>query len=113
MEIGAGGGGEHDPGPVIVLEHDGPLQRARGEHNRLCPHLPESPFRKSPPLGHGDAASDSLDQDHSVLIERDGGGGSGENARPGRRPEQVCRIRYPFRGGAPLNERTLSKQGAA
>ena len=42
IEIGAHGARQHDARPVVVGEHQGPLERARGQHDLPRPDLPQA-----------------------------------------------------------------------
>ncbi len=99
VQEGAGGGGEHDPRPVVVGEHDRALVRP-GRHDHLPG--PEAPYplpRLVPRRGRAEVVGAPLQREHEAVVvaaER-GGALQVQHVRPGGQ------LRY--RGGHPVRRR--------
>ena len=68
VEVGGGGAGEHDAGPIVVGKDERSLDRAGGEHHLLRPHLPQ-PLARQARIGIGEVIGQPLDQPEEIVRE--------------------------------------------
>ena len=68
LGIDARGGGEHDPGPVVIGERDRPLVRPRRQDNAFRPDVVDA----------RDRLCALIDQHVAVVIDTEGGGSGQE-----------------------------------
>jgi hypothetical protein len=113
LQVVASGAGQHDPGTVVVGEYQRALQRAGGQHDGPCAHLPEPLFRPRTARRRGEGASHALGQPHAVLVERHDSGGAGEHRDVGRGAQFVFGCRQPRLGGGAIDTARLAPQRAA
>ena len=83
MQVRACGAGEHDAGPVVVLEDDRSLERPGGEHDAPGPHMPEALLAQGAAVMGREMGSNTLRENHSVLIQLHRRGCRRQHARIG------------------------------
>ena len=66
VQIGACRARQHDPRPIVAGEHQGPLQRARRQHQLARPHLPQT-LARARGIGFGEVVGQPLRQAHHVV----------------------------------------------
>ena len=103
VEVGSAGFGQHDARAVVVAEHQGPLDRAGGEHHLVRAQLPQALARQAIRL-LDQMVGDPLDEADEVVIEIGVGRG------PGQDRDLVVGFQARPRRGHPV-ERRLAADG--
>ena len=105
--------GQHHAGPVVVAEHQGPLDRAGRQHHPLGPHLPDPLARDV--RHHGtDVIGHPLGDGQVVVVVISVHGRPGQQRDLRHRPKLRHHLRHPCRGRKTVDLHVvLGQQGAA
>ena len=87
--------GEHDAGPVVVGEHQGPLYRPRRQHHLPGAHLPQALTRQLGRRRGAEVVGDALDDSQIVVIVIPEHRGARQQAHVGARRQFVNRVGDP------------------
>ncbi len=87
VEVAAHRARQHDAGPVVLGEHQRPLERAGREHHLARAHLPQALAGQVSGRGRPEVVGHALEQAEIVVVVVGEGGGAGQHADLGKARE--------------------------
>ena len=111
VDVGADGAGQHHPRPVVVGEHQRPLDRAGGQHHPAGAHLPQ-PFAGAGP-GSRRTGVAPFEQAEIVVIVIAERRRPRQKANLFQRREFLCRVFHPRHRRRVVDRHPLAEQPAA
>ncbi len=110
VQIAAHRARQHDPGPVVVGEHQRPLERAGRQHHLLGPYLPEPLAGQMRGRCRSEMVGDPLDQAQIVVVVVGECRGPGQDAKFGQRLQLGRHLREP--GGTRMTHGLIEQRAA-
>ncbi len=103
VQVAADGGGEHDAGPVVVLEHQRTFVGTGGQYNLARTDVPDTLAGDSRRRGRGQVVGTVLDGDDIVGVVGAEGRGAVQDGGLGAGNEFGFHVRHPLQGRLALD----------